>query len=97
MIQPAAGSPVPNGEVGDAAKLRKATAQLEGVFIAQLFRAMRETVPQDGALEGGSGEAIFTSLMDEHVAEAAAVKQQNGLGDALYRQLVRRFDIDGQP
>jgi flagellar protein FlgJ len=97
MIEPVPGTAgAPAGD--DAAKLRKATSQLEGVFLEQLFKAMRETVPQDGALDGGSGESIFASLLDQHVADAAAAKQENGLGAALYRQLVRQLHGgEGQP
>ena len=94
MIQPVPGTAAANG--GDeAAKLRKATAQLEGVFLEQLFKAMRETVPHDGALDGGSGESIFASLLDQHIADAGAAKQKNGLGEALYRQLVRQLPGGG--
>ncbi len=83
------------GPDDDKARLRKATSQLEGVFMEQLFKAMRDTVPQDGALDGGEGEAMFTSMMDEHVAEAAAVKQHR-IGDALYRQLVDKLPSQQQ-
>lgn len=75
--------------VDDAARLRKAAAEAEGVFMQQLFKAMRETVPGDGLFDGGSGEAMFTEMLDAHVAEAAAARQKNGLGEALYRQLSR--------
>jgi flagellar protein FlgJ len=86
MIEPAAAA-APRTDSPEDARLRQAARQLEGVFMEYLFKAMRETVPQDGAIEGGSGESIFTGLLDQHVADAAAAKQQNGLGDALYRQL----------
>lgn len=71
----------------EAARLRKAAAEVEGVFMQQLFKAMRETVPADGLFDGGSGEAMFTEMLDAHVADAAAARQKNGLGEALYRQL----------
>ncbi|MBI1809965.1 MAG: chemotaxis protein chel, partial [Gemmatimonadetes bacterium] len=40
----------------DLDRLRKTAKQLEGVFVQQLFKAMRETVPKDGVTGGGSGE-----------------------------------------
>ncbi len=70
------------------AKLKKAVGDLEGVFVQQLFKAMRETVPQgDGIVSGGSGEDIFTSLMDQHLAAETPHQWQGGIGEALYRQL----------
>ena len=71
----------------DEQKLRATTKQLEGVFVQQLFKAMRDTVPQDGLTNGGTGEEIFSGLMDQHLAEAVPGQWQHGLGEALYRQL----------
>lgn len=81
----------PQDPQNDEARLRQATRQLEGVFLEYLFRAMRETVPQDGILESGSGEEIFNSMFDQQIADSAAAKQENGLGEALYRQLAARL------
>ncbi len=70
------------------ADLKKVAKQLEGVFVQQLFKAMRETVPQEeGIVSGGAGEEIFTSLMDEHLAAETPNQWNGGLGEALYRQL----------
>lgn len=70
------------------AKLKKAVGDLEGVFVQQLFKAMRDTVPQgDGIVSGGSGEDIFTSLMDQHLAAETPNQWKGGIGEALYRQL----------
>lgn len=71
-------------------KLRKAAGDLEGLFVAQLFKAMRDTVPQgEGTVSGGSGEEIFTGLMDEHVAADTPKHWSGGISEALYRQLAR--------
>jgi flagellar protein FlgJ len=71
--------------------LRRLAHQLEGVFLNQLFQAMRSSVPKEGLVDGGAGEDLFTSLMDEKVADQAAQKMERGLGDALYRQLAGRL------
>ena len=68
-------------------RLRKAVQDLQGVFVEQLFKAMRETVPDDGLSSGGAGEAMFTGLMDQHVASLAPLQWERGLGASLYRQL----------
>jgi flagellar protein FlgJ len=72
----------------DEKKLRKAAGELEGMFVAQLFKAMRDTVPQqDGIVSGGSGEDIFTGLLDEHLAAETPKHWSGGISEALYRQL----------
>ena len=67
--------------------LRKTAHQLEGVFVDQLFKAMRDTVPHDGYLDGGSGEDMFTSMLDSKVADEAPAQWTHGLADGIYRQL----------
>lgn len=68
--------------------LKKVAGQLEGVFVQQLFKAMRDTVPQqEGIVSGGSGEDIFNSLLDAHLAAETPRHWQGSLGEALYRQL----------
>ncbi len=68
-------------------RLRQAAQQLEGVFVEQLFKAMRATVPSDGTMNGGAGEEMFSGLLDEHLAAQTPDQWQRGLGEALYRQL----------
>jgi len=68
-------------------KLRAVTKQLEGVFVQQLFKAMRETVPQDGLADGGAGEEMFTGMMDENIAMHVPEHWERGLGESLYKQL----------
>lgn len=79
--------PLPGAE---EARLRKAAEQLEGVFVEQLFKAMRQTVPEGDLARGGFGEEVFTGLMDQQVADTAAQGWDRGLGAALYRQLRAR-------
>jgi flagellar protein FlgJ len=77
-------SPTPPDKDG---ALRKTAGQLEGVFVEQLYKAMRATVPQDGTFGGGSGEEMFTGLLDEHLAAETPREWRHGLGEALYHQL----------
>ena len=71
----------------DEQRLRAVTKQLEGVFVQQLFKAMRETVPKDGFTDGGAGEDIFTGMMDEKIATHVPDHWERGIGESLYRQL----------
>ena len=86
-IQGTPASPAqPNG-TGEEQRLRAVTKQLEGVFVQQLFKAMRETVPKDGFTDGGAGEDIFTGMMDEKIATHVPEHWDRGIGESLYRQL----------
>lgn len=77
------------------ATLKKAAEQLEGVFVQQLYKAMRDTVPQqEGIVSGGAGEDIFTGLLDQHLAAETPKHWEGGIGEALYRQLSRGMPPD---
>ena len=96
MIDPV-GNPaaMPKTATHRDAKLWKAAQQLEGVFVQQLYKTMRETVPQqEGIVSGGAGEDIFTGLMDQHVAAETPKHWDTGLSEALYRQLRRSTSVD---
>jgi len=84
-IGAAAGDPVSIRE-----RLREAAHEFEGVFVAQLFREMRATVPTDE--ESGSGQEVFLSMLDDTFAREMAGRSSGGLGEALYRQLVARLE-----
>lgn len=71
---------------GDDARLRAATDALEGTFYQELFKAMRESVPESGLVDGGGGEDAFTAMLDQHLADVQATRSQRGVGEALYRR-----------
>ena len=76
------------------AQLRGLAHQFEGVFLNQLFQAMRKSVPQDGVLGQAPGQEMFTQLFDEKMADEAARHMDRGLGEALIRQLEKRLPTD---
>ena len=73
------------------ARLREASATLEGVFLHQLFQAMRATIPEGGALTRSEGEQMFTGMLDEQLSQLTAARSTRGLGEAIYRQLSRHL------
>ena len=77
-----------NGSASESdARLREVSRQLEGVFIAYLFKAMRETVPDGGLTDGGHAEDVFSGMMDSQIATSAALRMRGGISEAVYRQL----------
>lgn len=72
------------------ARLEASASLLEASFHAEMFKAMRATVPEDGLTSGGQGEAVFSSLLDQHMAEVSAVRNGGGLGEALRQYFLER-------
>ena len=61
-------------------RLWQAAHDLEGVFLTQLFQAMRSTVPQDeGFLASSSSEDMFSAMLDEMLGKMAAERLEGGM------------------
>ena len=75
----------------DAGRLTKACADFEAIFIQQLFKTMRASVPESGLMDGGRAEALYTSMMDEEVAREMAHGRPGaiGLADQMKARLMR--------
>ncbi|MBV8245773.1 MAG: rod-binding protein [Candidatus Eremiobacteraeota bacterium] len=71
------------------ARLHTACTQFEGVFLDMMFKAMRETVPQDGGIFGkqGPGEETFTEMLDEQRSQSLAQSGTLGIAKVLENQL----------
>ena len=80
-------SAVGPGRVAKEDGLRRTARQLEGVFVEQLLKSMRDTVSHEGILDGGAGEEVFTGMLDQHVAELMPAQWKHGLASAIAREL----------
>ena len=78
----------------ESEELRRISHELEGLFVRQLLQAMRETLPDGGFSDRSTGQEVFTSLLDDQLANLAAERMQRGIGEALYRQLSQRLTAD---
>jgi len=68
-------------------RLEEACAEFESLFICQVLTQMRKTVVKSGLVDGGKGEEIFTSLMDEELSKQISIRQGLGLSEPLIEQL----------
>lgn len=81
------------GREADEAALQKSARALEGLFVQQLFQAMRANIPTDGLVERGAGEDLFSSMLDQQIAERVAAQDagprdlSSSLFDALRQRL----------
>ncbi|MFW5782109.1 MAG: rod-binding protein [Candidatus Muiribacteriaceae bacterium] len=68
-------------------ELKKTCQEFESLFVNQLMKEMRKTVDKSGFIDGGHGEEIFQSMLDEEYAKEISKSQTLGLSDMLYSQL----------
>jgi flagellar protein FlgJ len=74
----------------DKAKLRKACEDFEAVFIGQIWKQMRSSVPSDGMLHSKE-EQSYLSMFDQEMSIKMARSGGIGLSDMLYDNLSERL------
>lgn len=82
-------------------ELKKTCVDLEALFVSQLLKEMRDTVPKSGLMDGGQAEEIYTSLLDSHLSREIASNGSLEFAKKLYEQLSKICDTpqgksDGQ-
>ncbi len=71
----------------DDRALRKAAVELESLFIQQLLKEMRNTIPHSGLMENAPGKDIHTTLIDMQLSRQLAREGGIGLADMIYDSL----------
>jgi flagellar protein FlgJ len=73
--------------------LREAARQFESLFMQEVLKSMRQTLSGEGAIDGGAGEDLATSMLDGQYA-AAMSGRPGGLAELIARQLERSLGLD---
>jgi Rod binding domain-containing protein len=84
-----------NVNAAEKKRLKKACNDFEAMFIANMLKEMRKSIPKSGFLESSSGSDIYRSMMDQKVAEKIANDKGLGIGEMLFKQL-RRYNSQDQ-
>ncbi len=67
-------------------ELKALSQQFESVLVNQLLTVMRTTVPKSDLL-GGHATDMFTSMLDQELADKISKTDGMGIGDMLFKQL----------
>ncbi len=74
----------------DEAKLKKACQDFEAVFIGQIWKQMRSSVPKEGLLHSKE-EENYLSMFDQELSVKMSRSGGIGLSDMLYANLSERL------
>lgn len=69
------------------AKLRESTREFEAIYVMEMYKAMRKTVPDDGLFQASRSEEMFREMMDMELARETAKDEGMGIGEAMYNQM----------
>ncbi len=68
-------------------ELRESTREFEALFINEMFKAMRKTIPEGGLFEKDLSDEIYEGMIDMERARHASKGKGIGLGEQMYDQL----------
>jgi flagellar protein FlgJ len=75
-------------------RLRRATEDFEALFMRELLRSMRRTIPEGGLTERGAERDMVDGMWDDQLATLLARGGRGGLAGLLYRSLEGRLPAD---
>lgn len=75
-------------------RLYQAAKDFESLFMYQLLKSMRETIPETSlsegfGLSGGMGKDIYTQMFDQELASKMSGQGNSSLADLMYKSMER--------
>ena len=68
-------------------KINSACTEMESLFIQNMFKEMRASIPKSGLTSGGKAEEMFTDMLDAEMAKTFSASGGLGLSAMVRRQL----------
>jgi Rod binding domain-containing protein len=69
------------------AKVKAACTEMESLFIQNMFKEMRASIPKGGLTSGGKAEEMFTDMLDAEMAKTLSASGGIGLSSMVQNQL----------
>jgi len=70
-------------------KVKEVARQFEAIFIQQIYKEMRKTVPDNGLIPRGNADEIYTQMLDLEAAKVTTQQGGIGLTDLMMQQLTQ--------
>jgi flagellar protein FlgJ len=85
-----AGTPVGKPDAAQNKKLqalRKSCREFEAIYIQEMHKAMRKTIPDSGLFEKNMASELYKEMLDMEMAKTTASGKGLGIGEAMYQQM----------
>lgn len=73
--------------LNDKEQLVQKAKEFEAIFVQQVFKSMRQTIPEGKLLPRGNAEQIYTDMQDIEAAKQLTAQGGIGLAEMLIEQL----------
>ncbi len=71
----------------DLKSLRQSCREFEAVFIDQMYKSMRKSMPENGLIPQDNASKIYQDMLDMQMARETAKGKGIGIGEAMFNQL----------
>lgn len=78
----------------DLKSLRESCREFEAIFIDQMYKAMRQSMPDDGLVPKDNATKMYQDLLDMQMARETAKGKGTGIGETMYNQL--KVSLEGK-
>lgn len=76
----------------DLESLRKSCREFEAIYIQEMYKAMRKTVPDSGLFEKDMASELYKEMLDMEIAKTTAAGKGIGIGEAMYQQMKDKLE-----
>ena len=71
----------------DQQRMKQTAQDFEAIFVQQVFKEMRRTIPEGGLLPRGQAEEIYSDMQDMEAAKQLTGQGGIGLAEMLLEQM----------
>lgn len=79
--------PVTGRKQRDLQSLRESSRDFETLYVMEMFKAMRKSVPNDGLFKKEMATEVFQEMLDMETAREVTRGPGIGIAEAIYRQM----------
>jgi flagellar protein FlgJ len=69
--------------------LRSSCREFEAIYIQEMYKSMRKTIPDSGLFKKGMAEEVYREMIDVELAKQTAAGDGMGIGKKMYDQLYK--------
>ena len=76
----------------DLAKLKEACSEFEAIYLNEMFKSARQTIPEGGLFEKSNATHIFEDMQDMERARNMSKNASIGIADTMYKQMAQHIE-----
>ncbi|CAG37414.1 rod-binding protein [Desulfotalea psychrophila] len=81
-----------NKKSRDLQNLKTSCQEFESIYVNEMLKTARKTIPEGGLFEKSNGTEIFEGMLDMEQARKISQNSSLGLANAMYKQMAHLIE-----